>query len=76
MIKRNGAHVEARLRDRSLYNPELDLALLTNNDAVAGYALFVSRADTGRWSGPTSAAGFRTHQHVEVYRRTTDRTRK
>ena len=40
MIKRNGANVEARLRDCSLYDPELDLALLTDDGAVAGYAMF------------------------------------
>lgn len=40
MIGRNGADVEARLRDCSLYDPELDLALLTDDGAVAGYAMF------------------------------------
>ncbi len=40
MVSRNGADVEARLRDCSLYDPELDLALLTDDGAVAGYAMF------------------------------------
>lgn len=40
MIRRNGADVEARLRDCSLYDPALDLALLTDDGAVAGYAMF------------------------------------
>jgi len=40
MIRRNGAEVEARLRECSLYDPELDLALVTDDGAVAGYAMF------------------------------------
>ncbi|HZZ97269.1 MAG TPA: GNAT family N-acetyltransferase [Jatrophihabitantaceae bacterium] len=40
MIGRNGADVEARLRSCSLYDPELDLALLTDDGAFAGYAMF------------------------------------
>ncbi|HSV37628.1 MAG TPA: GNAT family N-acetyltransferase [Nocardioidaceae bacterium] len=40
MIGRNGDDVEARLRECSLYDPELDLALVTDDGAVAGYAMF------------------------------------
>jgi GNAT superfamily N-acetyltransferase len=118
MVRRNGADVEARLRDCSLYDPELDLALLTDDGAVAGYAMFWADPRTGvglvepmriedMHSGrglagtllragldalaargcerfkvshdianPAAArvylgAGFRTHRHVEAYRRTT-----
>jgi predicted N-acetyltransferase YhbS len=121
MIKRNGADVEARLRDCSLYDPELDLALLTDEGAVAGYAMFwadprtcvglvepmrIEDMHSGRGLAGTLlragldalavrgcdrfkvshelanpaaeraylGAGFRTHQHVEVYRRTTGRS--
>ena len=55
MIKRNGAHVEARLRDCSLYDPELDLALLTDDGAVAGYAMF--------WADPALRRTRRTHAY-------------
>ncbi len=118
MIGRNGADVEARLRDCSLYDPELDLALLTDDGAVAGYAMFwadhrtrvglvepmrIEDTHSGRGLAGTLlrtgldaltargcdrfkvshdlanpaagraylGAGFRTHQHVEVYRRRT-----
>lgn len=40
MIGRNGAEIESRLRECSLYDPQLDLALLTDDGAVAGYAMF------------------------------------
>lgn len=120
MIERNGADVEARLRDCSLYDPELDLALLTDDGAVAGYAMFwadprtcvglvepmrIEDMHSGRGLAGTLlragldalaargcdrfkvshelanpaaeraylGAGFRTHQHVEVYRRPTGR---
>jgi GNAT superfamily N-acetyltransferase len=118
MIKRNGADVEARLRDCSLYDPELDLALLTGDGAAAGYAMFWADPRTGvglvepmriedthagrglagtllraglealaargcdrfkvshELTNPAAervylGAGFRIHQHVNVYRRTT-----
>lgn len=121
MIKRNGADVEARLRDCSLYDPELDLALLTGDGAVAGYAMFWADPRTGvglvepmriedmhagrglagtllragldalaargcdrfkvshELTNPAAervylGAGFRIHQHVNVYRRTTGRS--
>jgi GNAT superfamily N-acetyltransferase len=40
MIARNGERVEARLRQCSLYDPTLDLAVLDADGRVAGYALF------------------------------------
>lgn len=54
-IGRNGADVEARLRDCSLYDPELDLALLTDDGAMAGYAMF--------WADPRTRRARRTHAH-------------
>lgn len=40
MIKRNGPAVEDRLRECSLYDPGLDLAVLAPDGEVAGYAMF------------------------------------
>jgi GNAT superfamily N-acetyltransferase len=40
MIARNGERVEARLRQCSLYDPALDLAVEDAGGTVAGYALF------------------------------------
>jgi predicted N-acetyltransferase YhbS len=40
MIARNGERVEPRLRQCSLYDPALDLAVEDADGAVAGYALF------------------------------------
>jgi GNAT superfamily N-acetyltransferase len=40
MRKRNGDEVEARLRECSLYDPELDLAVMMEDGEDAGYALF------------------------------------
>jgi predicted N-acetyltransferase YhbS len=47
MIKRNGAEVEARLRQCSLYDPDLDLAVRGPAGDVAGYALFWPDRRTG-----------------------------
>ena len=47
MIKRNGAEVERRLRQCSLYDPELDLAVRGPEGDVAGYALFWPDRRTG-----------------------------
>jgi hypothetical protein len=49
MAQRNGPDVEARLRQTSLYRPELDLAVLDRREAVAAYALF--------WFDPATATG-------------------
>ena len=40
MHRRNGSEVEMRLRETSLYDPELDLAVIAPNGDVAAYALF------------------------------------
>ena len=40
MWRRSGEQVETRLRQCSLYDPELDLAVETADGEVAGYALF------------------------------------
>jgi GNAT superfamily N-acetyltransferase len=40
MIPRNGELVEERLRQCSLYDPQLDLAVVDTDGQVAGYALF------------------------------------
>ena len=47
MIRRNGAEVEARLRQCSLYDPDLDLAVRGPDGDVAGYALFWADRRTG-----------------------------
>ena len=49
MIKRNGAEIEARLRQTSLYRPELDLVVYDLDDSVAAYGLF--------WYDPFTATG-------------------
>lgn len=40
MVQRNGPQVATRLRDCSLYDPDLDLAIVADNGDVAGYAMF------------------------------------
>jgi GNAT superfamily N-acetyltransferase len=47
MHRRNGSEVEMRLRETSLYDPELDLAVLAPNGDVAAYALFWNDFVTG-----------------------------
>ena len=47
MITRNGAEVEPRLRQCSLYDPDLDLAVRGPAGDVAGYALFWPDRRTG-----------------------------
>ena len=47
MQRRNGSEVEARLRETSLYDPELDLAVIAPNGDVAAYALFWNDFVTG-----------------------------
>jgi len=49
MIARSGPEVEARLRQASLYRPELDLAVLDDHGAVAAYGLF--------WFDPETSTG-------------------
>lgn len=57
MIARNGRMVEQRLRQCSLYDPTLDLALEDGNGRVAGYALF--------WFDPTTLVGLLEPMRVE-----------
>lgn len=47
MIARNGADVEDGLRQCSIYDPGLDLAMLAPDGTVAGYALFWPDLVTG-----------------------------
>jgi len=49
MTHRNGPAVEARLRQTSLYRPDLDLVVLDARDSVAAYGLF--------WFDPENATG-------------------
>jgi GNAT superfamily N-acetyltransferase len=49
MIHRSGPDVETRLRQTSLYRPDLDLLVLDSRDRVAAYALF--------WFDPDTATG-------------------
>jgi len=49
MIERGGPDVEARLRQTSLYRPDLDLVVLDSRDNAAAYGLF--------WFDPETATG-------------------
>ena len=49
MIKRSGPDVERRLRQTSLYRPDLDLLILDRDDDNAAYGLF--------WYDPETATG-------------------
>jgi GNAT superfamily N-acetyltransferase len=57
MIARNGELVETRLRQCSLYDPTLDLAVEDADGKVAGYALF--------WFDPTTLVGLLEPMRVE-----------
>jgi GNAT superfamily N-acetyltransferase len=57
MIARNGEMVEARLRQCSLYDPALDLAVEDAEGKVAGYALF--------WFDPVTLVGLVEPMRVE-----------
>jgi predicted N-acetyltransferase YhbS len=57
MIGRNGAAVEERLRQCSLYDPECDLAVLAPDGSVVGYALF--------WPDPVTGVGLVEPMRVE-----------
>ncbi len=57
MIARNGELVEARLRQCSLYDPSLDLAVEDADGRVAGYALF--------WFDHTTSVGLLEPMRVE-----------
>lgn len=49
MIKRNGEHVEARLRQTSLYRPDLDLVILDKDGNAAASGIF--------WMDPVTETG-------------------
>lgn len=57
MIARNGPQVEDGLRHCSLYDPDLDLAVLAPDGTVAGYALF--------WPDPVTGVGLVEPMRVE-----------
>ena len=57
MRERNGEDVAARLRQCSLYDPELDLAVETADGETAGYALF--------WCDPVTNVGLVEPMRVE-----------
>jgi predicted N-acetyltransferase YhbS len=57
MRRRNGEEVEARLRQCSLYDPALDLAIEAADGQVAGYALF--------WFDPVTEVGLVEPMRVE-----------
>jgi ribosomal protein S18 acetylase RimI-like enzyme len=57
MRRRNGDEVEARLRECSLYDAGLDLAVETEDGEVAGYALF--------WFDPVTKVGLVEPMRVE-----------
>jgi ribosomal protein S18 acetylase RimI-like enzyme len=57
MRRRNGEGVEGRLRECSLYDPTLDLAVEAADGQVAGYALF--------WFDPVTEVGMLEPMRVE-----------
>jgi GNAT superfamily N-acetyltransferase len=57
MIARNGEQVQQRLRQLSLYDPRLDLAVEDADGRVAGYALF--------WFDPVTLVGLLEPMRVE-----------
>ncbi len=57
MARRNGEHIESRLRQCSLYDPTLDLAVQDADGHVAGYALY--------WHDPTTQVGLLEPMRVE-----------
>ena len=57
MVTRNGPDVEARLRQTTLYDPRLDLAVLAPDGSVAGYSLF--------WHDPVTGVGLVEPVRVE-----------
>jgi ribosomal protein S18 acetylase RimI-like enzyme len=57
MVGRNGPDVEARLRQTTLYDPRLDLAVLAPDGSVAGYSLY--------WHDPVTGVGLVEPVRVE-----------
>jgi ribosomal protein S18 acetylase RimI-like enzyme len=58
MVGRNGAEVAMRLAECSLYDADLDLAVLAADGSVAGYALF--------WADPVTGVGLLEPMRVEA----------
>ncbi len=80
MIARNGLGVEAALRECSLYDPHLDLAIIAADDTIAGYALFwadpvtqVGLVEPMRVEDAHAGRGLATHLLAAGMRRLTDR---
>jgi ribosomal protein S18 acetylase RimI-like enzyme len=57
MAGRNGTEVEPRLRECSLYDPNLDLAVRAADGTIAGYALF--------WADPLTRVGVVEPMRIE-----------
>jgi GNAT superfamily N-acetyltransferase len=57
MTRRSGPDVEARLRQVSLYDPSLDLAIRAPDGSIGGYALF--------WFDPVTRVGLLEPMRVE-----------
>lgn len=57
MRRRNGEHVEERLRECPLYDPELDIAVEADDGRFAGYSLY--------WFDPATKAGLVEPVRVE-----------
>ena len=57
MVARNGENVESRLKECSLYDPTLDLAVEDDEGNVAGYALF--------WFDQTTSVGMLEPLRIE-----------
>ena len=57
MVARNGSRIESRLRECSLYDSTLDLAVHDEQGLIAGYALF--------WFDPTTLVGLLEPMRVE-----------
>lgn len=57
LTRRNGSEAEGRLQELSLYDPELDLAVLAPDGSVAGYALF--------WNDTATRTGMLEPMRVE-----------
>lgn len=58
MVQRNGPELEVRLRQSSLYRPDLDLLVLDNHENVAAYGLF--------WFDPDTATGLVEPMRTEI----------